>query len=178
MNHTGNGYILLDSIVLDIGSLSDDGLVIPLDTDQDKLPVHWTISDEEDSSCAYVEQYSDFQHKLVDCPGGGSPSEDNPFNNNNGSSSTGYWSPCLQKSCKLTFFSGSSVRPTSMTVRGYINGSSAIRVHSSSRIEGDEDAVLVGEISMNATGSEGWQEMEFRFPLYPTFTVRIGYSIS
>jgi hypothetical protein len=160
MNHTGNGYILLDSLILGLGNTTDAPEAIPLDTELDKLPVHW-----ESDICTYAEQYSDFP-SMQGCSVL-LPSEENPFTNE---SLAGYWSPCLEKSCQLTFFSGSSVRPTSLTVLGYISGSASIEVSRSNLVGGDR---ILHQIISKETMGEGWHEVEVSFDLYQDYTVCI-----
>jgi hypothetical protein len=94
------------------------------------------------------------------------PLEENPFTNE---TLAGYWSPCLENSCQLTFFSGSSVRPTSMTVRGYISGSASIEVSRSNLVGGDR--ILHQIISNETMGEEGWYEVEVPFYSNDDYTV-------
>jgi hypothetical protein len=158
MNHTGNGYALLDSIVLDLGeTVKAPGII--LDTELDILPVHWPIMD----NCVYAEQYFDFptQHNCSIMPS----EDDNPFKTE---SNVGYWTPCLGY-CDIYYDSGPSIRPISMTITGYVQGTARISLLAYDWITG---AIYVGGIQQNGTGDgDGWQEVEFDLTPFPTKTV-------
>jgi hypothetical protein len=96
------------------------------------------------------------------------PLEENPFTNE---TLAGYWNPCQEKSCQLTFFSGSSVRPTIMTVRGYISGSASIEV---SRTKPGGNEHIIHKVISNETMGEGWHEV---IVLFSPFHLNDDYTV-